>query len=128
MLPTGLFESILLPIVEKLKGDETKNLLALREQCKPLHHHATPPLYHVNCCLSFLFSVFSVFSSLTLSSTTHVYGAAHQRASLQRLLHDGVQIFRRRGQLKELGNATCEILHGFQCVPPPSVPRKSRAT
>lgn len=55
---------------------------------------------------------------VTVSTTTHIYGAAHQRASLQRLLHDGVEIFRGIGQLEELCHSTCEILHGLQSVPP----------
>lgn len=51
-------------------------------------------------------------------STTHIDGAAHQRASRQRLLHDAVELFGRLGQLEELGDSTCEILHRLQRVPP----------
>ncbi len=50
--------------------------------------------------------------------TTHIYGAAHQRASLQRLPHDVEELFGRLGQLEELGNSSCEVLHGFQSVAP----------
>ena len=52
------------------------------------------------------------------SRPTHIYGAAHQRASLQRLPHDVVEVFGRLRQLEELRNATGEILHGFQSVAP----------
>lgn len=50
--------------------------------------------------------------------TTHIYGASHERASLQRLPHDAVEIFRRLRQLEELSYSSCEILHGFQSVTP----------
>lgn len=53
-----------------------------------------------------------------VSTNAHVNRAAHQWASFQRLPHDGEEVFRRIGQLKELGHSTCEILHGLQSVPP----------
>lgn len=63
-----------------------------------------------------------MFSSLrtlchSISVSTHIYGAAHQWAPLQCLLHDLVKLFGCLGQLEELGNSSCEILHGFQSVP-----------
>ena len=47
---------------------------------------------------------------------THVYGAAHQRASLQGLLHDAVQVLGGITQVKVLGHAPREVLHGLQGV------------
>lgn len=50
--------------------------------------------------------------------TTDIYGAAHERASLQSLFHDAVEIFGRLGQLEELGDTAREVLHGLQSVAP----------
>lgn len=50
--------------------------------------------------------------------STDVYGAAHQRASLQSLFHDAVELLDHLGQLKELGNTSSEILHSLQGVAP----------
>lgn len=52
-----------------------------------------------------------------LTSNTYIYGAAHQWASLQCILHDLVELCGIIRQFKVLGNSTCEILHGFQSVP-----------
>jgi len=80
------------------------------------------------CCLSFscvtarlLMSsrfVSHVFTPFTSLLTTHIDGAAHQRASLQGLPHDLEELFGRLGQLKELSHSACEILHGLQSVAP----------
>lgn len=50
--------------------------------------------------------------------STDIYGAAHERASLQSLFHDAVELFGHVGQLKELSNTPREVLHGLQSVAP----------
>ena len=47
---------------------------------------------------------------------THIDGAAHERAPLQGLLHDLVELLRGLLHLVELGHPPGEVLHGLRGV------------